>query len=245
MASIPHGTTINAPGTFLTVAGGPQIKKVDITPFSIDHPGNRIDFPANRHQHRNGADTPDLSVAPAITSVCSDPNTLLSDHIAGLTILFTDVSRSTQKPAQPGGGTGNIGFLVGDAAGPTQTLSRSRRPLIETVQAEIKVGPSNAENHKRSHLRLPAGAPALKFLDVSIGNNQKQSITGPTPDPVHQNVSPTSPRSPGHVSVATLVPSVDRRQDPRRPARGHLSGIAGSGSAWGPEAANPQIPIRI
>jgi hypothetical protein len=35
MASIPHGTTIEAQGTSSTVPGGPQIDPVDITPFPI------------------------------------------------------------------------------------------------------------------------------------------------------------------------------------------------------------------
>jgi hypothetical protein len=33
MASIPHGTTIEAQGTFLSVAGPPTIAPVDTTPF--------------------------------------------------------------------------------------------------------------------------------------------------------------------------------------------------------------------
>jgi hypothetical protein len=33
MASIPHGATIEAQGTFLSVAGPPTIDPVDITPF--------------------------------------------------------------------------------------------------------------------------------------------------------------------------------------------------------------------
>ena len=35
MASIPHGTTIEAQGTFLTIAGPPPIAPVDITPFKL------------------------------------------------------------------------------------------------------------------------------------------------------------------------------------------------------------------
>jgi hypothetical protein len=46
MASIPHGTTIEAQGTSFTVAGGPVIKPVDITPFPIGKPGSRIRFPS-------------------------------------------------------------------------------------------------------------------------------------------------------------------------------------------------------
>ena len=38
LASIPHGTTINAQGTMVTIAGPPEIEPVDITPFSITDP---------------------------------------------------------------------------------------------------------------------------------------------------------------------------------------------------------------
>ena len=48
MASIPHGTTINAEGTTFIVNGGPKIDRVDITPFPIDNLGSRIRFPARR-----------------------------------------------------------------------------------------------------------------------------------------------------------------------------------------------------
>src|SRR3954447_8946798 len=54
MASIPHGTTINAQGTSFTVAGGPRIDPVDITPFPIGDPANRIKFPS---QQANDAST--------------------------------------------------------------------------------------------------------------------------------------------------------------------------------------------
>ena len=42
MASIPHGTTIEALGTSFTVAGGPVIKPVDITPFPIGNLGPNV-----------------------------------------------------------------------------------------------------------------------------------------------------------------------------------------------------------
>ena len=62
MASIPHGTTIEAQGTSFTVAGGPRINPVNITPFPIGNPGQRINFPSqNRvgHRHLPAAAGPD------------------------------------------------------------------------------------------------------------------------------------------------------------------------------------------
>ena len=46
MASIPHGTTIEAQGTSFTVAGGPRIDPVYITPFPTGNPGQPIKFPS-------------------------------------------------------------------------------------------------------------------------------------------------------------------------------------------------------
>lgn len=48
MGSIPHGTTINAQclAPTSTVAGGPKISAVDITPFVIGSPNNKIPFAA-------------------------------------------------------------------------------------------------------------------------------------------------------------------------------------------------------
>ena len=44
MASIPHGTTIEAQGTSGSVAGPPTINPVDITPFQTGNPANKIKF---------------------------------------------------------------------------------------------------------------------------------------------------------------------------------------------------------
>jgi spore coat assembly protein SafA len=251
MASIPHGTTINAQGTFFTVAGGPHIDTVDITPFPIDHPENRIDFPSQTVTNTGTARIPqDLSVAPAITQrLLKDPNTLLSDHIAGLTILFTDVIRiDTKNTAEPGGGTDNIGFLVGDAAGPNaDAVEISATFWIETVQAEIKVGPSNAGESQTVSPAVPAGAPAPKFAVTSASAiTKKQSITVTYPQIQYtQNVSLNfATLTWPHVSVATLVPSDPIAVETHVVQPGDtLSGIAEQfGVSLGAlEAANPQI----
>jgi LysM repeat protein len=213
MASIPHGTTINAQGTFLTVAGGPQIKPVDITPFPIGNPTNRIPFPSQTVSNTGTARIPqDLSVAPAITQqLLDDPNSLLLDHIEGVTILSTDVLLIDTQSAEPGGGTDNIGFLVGGAAGPNaDAVEISAIFWIETVQAEIEVGPSNAGKSQKVSPVVPAGAPAPTFAVTSASAmTDKQSLTVTyTQIQYTQNVllnfaTLTWP----HVSVATLVPA--------------------------------------
>src|SRR3954451_63879 len=44
MASIPHGTTIEAQGTWSTTAGPPVFEPVDTTPFQIGNPGSPVRF---------------------------------------------------------------------------------------------------------------------------------------------------------------------------------------------------------
>ena len=214
MASIPHGTTINAQGTFLTVAGGPQINQVDITPFPIGNPGGRIPFPSQQVAASGTARIPqDLSVAPAITQdLLDDPNTLLRNHIAGMTILSTNVLLiDTQQSAVLGGGTDNIGFLVGDGAGPNaNAIEMSAIFWVETVQAEIQVDQLDAGYSLDVSPVVPVGAPAPTFTVTSAsGTDGPQSVTVTYPQIQYtQNVLLNFARLTWpHVSVATLVPA--------------------------------------
>jgi hypothetical protein len=133
MASIPHGTTVNAQGTGQTVNGGPVITPVSIRPFPIGGAppaGTAIAFPPF-----NEADlavgTPfrlPTPIPPGITQqMVNNPNSVLTAALAGQTITQTTVLIvSTTAPAVPpppaapdvGGGTDNIAFLQGGAAGP-------------------------------------------------------------------------------------------------------------------------------
>jgi hypothetical protein len=214
MASIPHGTTINAQGTFFTVAGPPQIDKVDITPFPIGNPSARIPFSSQQAAAAGAARIPqDPSAAPTITQdLLDDPNTLLRDQIAGVTILSTDVLLiDTQSAAVPGGGTNNIGFLLGDAAGPNaNAVEMSATFWIETVQAEIMVGPSKAGESQTVSPLVPAEARPPTFSVISatdITSTQSVTVTY-TQIQYTQNVSMNfATLTWPHVSVATLVPA--------------------------------------
>jgi len=67
MASIPHGTTIEAQGTFDTIDGAPVIAPVDITPFvTASTPPKLITFPS---QTAANADT--FRIPQDLTSVVS------------------------------------------------------------------------------------------------------------------------------------------------------------------------------
>ena len=155
MASIPHGTTIEAQGTFLSVAGPPTIDPVDITPFVTGNPANKIKFPSQTATNQNTPRIPqDLS--PFITrgtitqAMLDDPNTVLRNHISKQKITNTiALIISTAPPPPPqllpfGGGVDNIAFLLGQAAATApnaQALQMFAIFWIETVEEVIKVPP--------------------------------------------------------------------------------------------------------
>lgn len=157
MASIPHGTTINAQGTAATAAGKPTIPPVDITPFLAGNPANKIHFPS---QVAATGGTPRIpqDLGPFITAgtitqaMLDDPNSVLRTAIAAQTITSTTTISVSTSPASPifGGGSDNIAFLLGDpgalvnpspAGQNAQTLMMAATFWIETVQHKIVIPP--------------------------------------------------------------------------------------------------------
>jgi len=151
MASIPHGTTIEAQGTFATVAGPPTINPVDITPFVTGNPANKIKFASQTAASTNTPRIPqDLSsfiTAGTITqTLLDDPNSLLRDHISKQKITNTIALIISTVPVPPliGGGVDNIAFLLGQAAATApnaQTLQMAAIFWVETVEEKILVPP--------------------------------------------------------------------------------------------------------
>ncbi len=147
MASIPHGTTIQAQGTGIFRAGPPTIPPVDITPFPIGQPGNKIRFPSqtasNAGTRRIPQDLSSFIAAGTITqAMLDDPNSFLRNHIAHQTIINNTVIQvSTLAPPSSiatGGGTDNIAFLQG----PPQNANAFRMDAtfwIETVEVFIPI----------------------------------------------------------------------------------------------------------
>jgi len=224
MASIPHGTTVEAQGTSSTIAGKPTIPAVDITPFFTAAPHNKNPFPSQTAASKNTARIPqDLTsfiAAGTITqAMLTDPNTFLRNHIAPQTITSTTVISISSAPAAPliGGGTDNIAFLLGNAAtNPpqpnAQTLKMEATFWIETVEFAINVP---IFEPGQPPLTIPAqtsaaGQPVPEFLvNPPIPITAPRSITvAATQIQYSQQVflnfnTLTWP----HVSVATLVPS--------------------------------------
>jgi len=228
MASIPHGTTINAQGTFTQHSGAPVIKKVDITPFIEGNPGSPIPFPS---QTANAQGTP--RIPQDLTSfinngtinqaILTDPNTILRDAIHGLDILQTIAISIATDPSHPlfGGGSDNIAFLWGDAAAVhspnpsgqnAQAANMHATFWIEKVQRTLTVHPLGPGQHTVTIKPAPTGKgqPVPTFLV-----RPPKPLTGPTDIKVEytqiqytQNVLLNfAGLSWPHVSVATLVPA--------------------------------------
>jgi hypothetical protein len=214
LGSIPHGTTINAQGTFFTVAGGPKIDPIDVTPFKIGDNTSRIRFPSQTAADTKTARIPqDLSIVPSITQeLLDDPTALLRSQINGLNIVSTDVILvDTQSKKISGGGTDNINFLNGDDQGPNASaVEMSATFWIETIQAVIEVGPAEANVAQLVRAEVPANAPAPVFSVTSastIDKNQSITVTFTQIQYSQLVVLNFANLSWPHVSVATLVPS--------------------------------------
>jgi hypothetical protein len=229
MASIPHGTTINAQGTFNQHAGAPNFGTEDITPFVEGQPGNLVPFPSQTATAHGTPRIPQdltafISHGTITQAILSDPNQVLREANHGLTVLETIALSISTTPAAPlfGGGTDNIAFLWGDAAAvhsanPSgqngQTAKMRATFWIETVERTITVPPMGAGQQRTVHPQPTAGStrqPVPSFLV-----RPPHALGAPTTITVSYTQIQYSQRvilnfaglSWPHVSVATLVPA--------------------------------------
>jgi hypothetical protein len=212
MASIPHGTTINAQGTFSTVAGPPQIAPVGITPTTIA--GNApVRFPSQTASNAGTQRIPqDLTKAIATETITQamldDPNVVLRNAITHQTITSTTVIVISTRPPAPlvDGGITDIAFLGPNA----RALEMSATFWIETVEHTINVPVHTPGNPVHVQPKVPAGqfAPTFEFVPppgIPIGHPIKVRST-------QIQYSQTvildfAGLHWPHVSVATLVPA--------------------------------------
>ena len=114
MASIPHGTTILAQGTFLTAQGAPQIDEKNIIPFE---PGKNVPTFAEAEaiftELNLGVESDFRQASAGVTeAMIENPNSVLVRAIQGQDIKSTTVLIvSTKHQPVPGGGTSNTAFL--------------------------------------------------------------------------------------------------------------------------------------
>lgn len=213
MASIPHGTVLNAQGTFRTFSGPPSIPTLSITP-------NIGSFPSQTASNARTARIPqDLSrfiKDGSITQdILDDPNTVLRNATAHQKILSTTALGVATTPGSPlfGGGNNNIAFLLGEpnvSLPNSQTTQMSSFYWIEKVEHTLTVP---AWTPGQPPLAIPApttSGPAPVFLVTPPG-----AVTQP------RQVKATSTQIQfsqrvilnfngilwPHISVATLVPN--------------------------------------
>jgi hypothetical protein len=224
MASIPHGTTIEAQGISTSITGAPTIPVVNITPFltGSTQAASPIPFPS---QIATSAGTPRIpqdltsfiSAGTITQAMLSDPNTFLRTHIAGQKITATTQISVATKPAAPifGGGVDNIAFLLGNAAATApnaQTVQMSATFWIETVQHTILV-PVFKPGQPALTIKAPATVPGQQVPTFSV--TPPVEITVPRPITVTSTQIQYSQTvmlnfnklTWPHVSVATLVPA--------------------------------------
>lgn len=220
MASIPHGTTIDAQGTAQTISGAPTIPPVDITPIFVG--GGPFRFPSQTAAADNTFRIPqDLSAfitARTITqAILDDPNTLLRNAIAGQTITSTTIIAIATSPASPlfGGGTDNIAFLAGDPAANqpnAQTTQMTATFWIETVQHVIIVPPHQPGQGPIMLRPEPNGSAERvpEFLadpPRPIANPLRLTVTSTQIQYSQTVILRFNGLDWPHVSVATLVPT--------------------------------------
>jgi len=220
MASIPHGTTIEAQGRSFTVAGGPRIDPVDITPFPTGNPGQPIKFPSqtatDTGTFRLPQDLTDFIAAGTITQeILDNPNVILKKRADAQHITSTTVIVISTNPADPlfGGGTDNIAFLLGDKNATTpnaDAVQMSATFWIETVTEQITVPTYTAHHPVIVRGATSAGNPVVSF-SVTSQTPTAEDTTINVPYTQIQYTQTVLLNFNGltwpHVSVATLVPN--------------------------------------
>lgn len=123
LANIPHGTALLAQGTPKSIGGAPVFPKVDITPFFIGQPSNKVKFPSQKLSNPPAPQAGRRRSAPAdivgITQgMVDDPNSVLRKALVGKTInSHTRIHVTTRMTAtttpNTGSGIADIAFLDG------------------------------------------------------------------------------------------------------------------------------------
>jgi hypothetical protein len=146
LANIPHGTALLAQGTPKSIAGAPTFKTVDITPFVIGQPSNKIPFPnqtlSNPPKNQSGFRRSPTTATVGITqAMVDDPATVLRASLNGKTIQshtrihVTTHMTSTTTP-NTGSGIADIAFLNG--------LSRRPNARVTFMDSTFWISPFTA-----------------------------------------------------------------------------------------------------
>ena len=233
MASIPHGTTIDAEGTATPpVAGGPHFQQVDITPFTVNtFPPAKVPpgtFPSQTASDnatwRLPQDLSSFIAAGTITqAILDNPNSILqtranSQNITSTATITVDTTRPAPgDPTDPlfGGGTANIAFLQGDATPKHANANANAVELtatfwVETVVEQITVPPLGANHPTKVQGSAAAGEPIAVFSVTSATDINAPTQVSVTYTQIQYSqivLLNFNNLSWPHVSVATLIPN--------------------------------------
>jgi hypothetical protein len=174
MASIPHGTTILAQGTATPIPGPPTIPNINIIPFVIGSPTQKISFPEPNLSVASDFRSPPADIVGITQEMVDNPNSVLIAALSGQTIKSTialDVSSSPTAPVL-GGGVANTAFLQGNpAAGPNaQAALVSATFYIETLDA----GAGNPDIHQLQYTQtVLLNFNGLSWPHITVGTLRK------------------------------------------------------------------------
>jgi hypothetical protein len=188
LASIPHGTTILAQGTATDSAGAPDIPKVDITPFGVDDPTALVHFVEQTLDKASKFRTSGTGLHGITQKMLDNPNSVLTDAIAGRHIAKTTTLHvSTNDAPVPGGGTQNTAFLKGGLRGANARAARATATFwLETLEGDTI---PNQLQYTQLVLLNFAG---LSWPHVTVATLKRTSGTPPTAT----QVNPPLPVSP-------------------------------------------------
>lgn len=219
MASIPHGTTVEAQGFSFVVPGGPRIDPVDITPFKIGDPTTRIRFPSQTVSNDNTFRIPQdlkpfVSAGTITQQILDNPNLVIDKRQKAQNIISTAVILITTNPDPVfGGGTDNIAFLLGDrnATAPNADAAQMTAIFwIETVSEQVTLTSDYTPGEPMTvDGDGSAGDPTPSFAITSnspIAKGTAINVTYPQIQYTQTVLLNFNGLSWPHISVATLVP---------------------------------------
>ncbi|HWA93922.1 MAG TPA: heme-binding protein [Terracidiphilus sp.] len=173
LANIPHGTSLTAQGTALTVSGPPTIAPASISPFLIAPPHSPIAFPETNLGVPSAFRTPASDIPHVTQAMVNNPNIVLSNAIAGQTIKSTTVLRVSTKDLNPptsGGGTSNIAFL--DGVGGTPNASAVQMDAIFWIE-EVDLGHGKTKLQLQYSQTVFLNFNGLSWPHVSVATLEK------------------------------------------------------------------------
>ncbi|KAF7553699.1 hypothetical protein G7Z17_g3428 [Cylindrodendrum hubeiense] len=228
MASIPHGTTINAQcfEPAVTSKGSPTIPEVSIMPRSIadgqEQPFTSQDASNNSNGRIPQKLGPFIKDGTITEPILKNPNKILVDANNGKEIIESTTFTVSTTPAAPelGGGTSNIGFLIGadsgvalasvsQRSGNANAVKVTAQYWVSKVRAKIDLQPCCKMEYKTVSPAASHPRDAIPMFVVDFDVTSAKTVTVEyTQIQYSQNVIlDFNSLSWPHISVATLAPT--------------------------------------